>query len=87
MKLVIDIPEEEYMLIKMSDKTVFADASSKECMLHAIKNGTVLPKGHGDLIDRSLLHTNYIGTEIGTDCEVYLAPTVLEAEPVIAADK
>jgi hypothetical protein len=86
-KLVIDIPEEEYRLIMRSDKTVFADASSKECMLHAIKNGTVLPKGHGDLIDRDLLHTNYIGTEIGTDCEVYLTPTVLEAEPVIPADK
>ena len=87
MKLVIDIPEEEYMMIKMSDKTVFANACSKECMLHAIKNGTVLPKGHGDLIDRDLLHTNYIGTELGTDCEAYLAPTVLEAEPVIPADK
>ena len=87
MRLIIDIPKEEYMLIKMSDKTVFANAASKECMLHAIKNGTVLPKGHGDLIDRDLLHTNYIGTEIGTDCEVYLTPTVLEAEPVIPADK
>jgi hypothetical protein len=87
MKLVIDIPEEEYMMIKMSDKTVFANAASKECMLHAIKNGTVLQNGHGDLIDRDLLHTNYIGTELGTDCEVYLAPTVLEAEPVIPADR
>ena len=39
MKLIIDIPEEQYNLIKLSDKSVFADASSKECMLNSIKNG------------------------------------------------
>lgn len=50
-ELVIKIPEEEYRWIKKSDKTVFADVASKECMLHAIKNGTPLPKGHGNLKD------------------------------------
>lgn len=54
-ELVIKIPEEEYRWIKTSDKTVFADVASKECMLHAIKNGTPLPKGHGDLIDKDRL--------------------------------
>ena len=44
MQLIIDIPEEEYRWIKKSDKTVFADVASKECMLHAIKNGTPLSK-------------------------------------------
>jgi hypothetical protein len=39
-ELVIKIPEEEYRWIKKSDKTVFADVASKECMLHAIKTGT-----------------------------------------------
>ena len=39
MKLIIDIPEEQYIFIKLSDKSVFADASSKECMLNSIKNG------------------------------------------------
>lgn len=51
MKIVIDIPDEEYRWIKKSDETVFANVASKECMLHAIKNGTPLPKGHGRLID------------------------------------
>lgn len=50
-ELVIKIPEDEYRWIKQSDKNVFADVASKECMLHAIKNGAPLPKGHGDLID------------------------------------
>lgn len=50
-ELVIRIPEEEYRWIMKSDKTVFANVSSKECMLHAIKNGTPLPKGHGKIMD------------------------------------
>lgn len=51
MEIVIDIPEEEYRWIKKSDKSSFADVASKECMLHAIKNGTPLPREHGDLKD------------------------------------
>lgn len=50
-ELVVKVPEDEYKLIAKSDKTVFADAASKECMLFAIKNGVVLPKGHGALKD------------------------------------
>lgn len=49
--LVIKIPEEEYRWIIKSDETVFGDVASKECMLHAIKNGTPLPKGHGKIMD------------------------------------
>ena len=39
MKLIIEIPEEQYKYIKLSDKTIFAAASSKECMMHAIRDG------------------------------------------------
>ena len=55
-ELVIKIPEEEYRWIKKSDKTVFADVASKECMLHAIKNGTPLPDITEDMrtLDRSM---------------------------------
>lgn len=51
MELVIKIPDEEYRWIKKSDETVFANVASKECMLHAIKNGIPLPEHHGRLID------------------------------------
>lgn len=51
MQMLIEIPEEEYRWITKSDETVFADVSSKECMLHAIKNGVPLPKGHGRIAD------------------------------------
>lgn len=39
MRIVIDIPDSEYLLIKNSELTSFADFSSKECMMHAIRNG------------------------------------------------
>lgn len=44
MKLIIDIPEEEYFYIKKSDETSMANWASKECMLNAIKNGAVIEK-------------------------------------------
>lgn len=52
----------------------------------AIKNGTPLPKGHGDLIDRSNLITT---TDIRTDgieftyvpySEIEYAPTIIEED-------
>lgn len=50
MKILIDIPEEEYKWIKRSDNTAVAALCSKECMLHAIKNGTPLPEHKGRLM-------------------------------------
>ena len=50
-ELVVRIPEEEYNRITKSDNTVFANVVSKEAMMYAIKNGTVLPEGHGRLGD------------------------------------
>ena len=45
MKIVIDIPEDVYKKI-VADKYAIYDK-----MFYSIKNGTPLPKGHGDLID------------------------------------
>jgi hypothetical protein len=56
-ELMIKIPEEEYRWIKQSDKTVFADVASKECMLHAIKNGKPIPNYHGKLKDADELYS------------------------------
>lgn len=43
MKLVIEIPDNEYNLIIGSDKTCNADSCSKELMMYAIKNGIAIP--------------------------------------------
>lgn len=53
----------------------------------AVKRGTPLPKGHGDLIDRGELKTHFVGTEQGTDLEVYLESTIIDAHVIIPADK
>ena len=53
MKIVIDIPDEEYTtLSKMSEKEKVNELSYCE---KVIANGTSLPKGHGDLIDEKNL--------------------------------
>lgn len=44
-KIVIEIPEEEYNIILLSDKTAMSECASKEAMMYAIKNGTLLPEG------------------------------------------
>lgn len=55
MKIVIDMPNDEYDLIMKSDKSYMADSVSKEAMMYAIKNGTPLHKGCGRLIDAKAL--------------------------------
>jgi hypothetical protein len=46
MKIVIDIPEEDWKFLKESDGCRWSGA-----IIEGIINGTPLPKGHGDLID------------------------------------
>ena len=53
MKLVIDIPEEEYQ--KVQD-----GRASVSMMRNAIRNGTALPEGHGRLIDADALDTSIL---------------------------
>ena len=93
MKLVIDIDEKIYRDLQNRGLTGMLTAKECECMNEAIYNGTPLPKGHGDLIDRDeLLNTleklEWIRTNCSVDedntnileniiCEV---PTVIEAD-------
>lgn len=51
-ELVINIDEDKYDVIKSDLYNTFP-AEIKEWGLEAIRYGTPLPKGHGDLIDRS----------------------------------
>jgi hypothetical protein len=79
MQIVIDIPEEEYNIIK--------GVSTKRPMLWAeylIANGTQLPKGHGRLIDADY-KVSSDGRTIDTVCG-YMAPTIIEADKEIQND-
>ena len=81
-ELVIKISEEIYQHYKKVWKKR-RGSIPESC----IAFGIPLPKGHGDLIDRGKLKTHFIGTEQGTDLEVYLEPTIIGASTIIPADK
>jgi len=71
MEIVIKIPDEIYKKY-MDDRTHVTD------VLHAVRHGTLLPKGHGDLIDRNDLSLMTVHLVDG----VFLcdAPTIIEAD-------
>lgn len=52
MKLVVEINEEKYKYIKGLNKE-YTDYQTTLMLYDAIRNGTPLPKRHGDLIDRN----------------------------------
>lgn len=83
-QLVINIPKDEYNIIKKSN----APMTWAE---HLIANGTPLPKGHGDLIDRNALRESMNGACMGVmaGSDDYDAPlkTLDSATAVIEADR
>lgn len=58
MKLIIDIPEEEYNRIKEWEDNVTGYQTSL-VLYRAVRNGILLPKGHGRLVDE-----NYVIAEL-----------------------
>lgn len=79
-KVVVEIPKETYLEIRSGFIVRNAIESAE-----AIKNGTLLPKGHGRLIDeRQINECKQVGLDIRdgvvTRCLVTDAPTIIEAE-------
>ena len=54
MKIVIDMPNNDYEYIKGLNEGI-TDYHTTVKLYIAVRGGTVLPKGHGDLIDRDKL--------------------------------
>jgi hypothetical protein len=79
MQIVIDIPKEMYNDIK-SGKDGYSN------YVHtAVRKGTPLPKGHGDLKDMNdLCYKSRHGCKGNCDylhvCNLYDAPTIIEAD-------
>ena len=91
MQIVIDIPEDVYKDIQSHDWKNGGRWYSEEWK--AIHNGTPLPKGHGDLIDRSKLVPDCYELEIhdGDDwrneyCGVSLMQIEQDAEVIVKAN-
>lgn len=87
MQIVIDIPEYVYDTIVASDGYIQDCDNEKVGM--AVKDGTPLPKGHGDLIDRNkieylkAIHDLKWGKITSNECATKIrcsAPTIIEAD-------
>lgn len=77
MKIVIDIPEE--LFGKINDENYQSLISWYDTTLYcAIKDGTPLPKGHGDLVDKDT---------ITVEEDVYFQNYIIHAPIVIPADE
>ena len=95
MKIVIDIPDDLVTKINNSD----ADDAIRavrwyECsIVYAVKNGTVLPKGHGRLINAdyiklfSIDHDSWNGVEYEGIIKVVPVIAIDTAPTIIEADK
>ena len=85
MKIVINIPDEYFNDIKRRHKN--GNPVGSHYLERIVNLGNPLPKGHGRLIDANKLKTHFVGTEQGTDLEVYLESTIIDAPTIIEADK
>ena len=83
-ELVIKINEEQYKFIKQS--MTFDAVKNYPALLYDIceyiMNGTLLPKGHGDLIDRKELLKQLIDKANYPSNYVRIAPTIIEADKI-----
>lgn len=80
MKIVIDIDEELYNRIRADSGVYVMDDILVE---NAIYEGTPLPKGHGDLIDRDYVIAGYDNAYDSGESlieVIYNAPTIIEAD-------
>ena len=94
MKIIIDIEEEIYKeCIPYKDTPIMSNlANDNSEIVHAVANGTPLPKGHGRLIDADkLLGSDGIIVD-SRKChyipmiDVYQAPTIIEADKAESED-
>lgn len=82
--IVIRLTEEDYLMYKNDEWNI------PLALCDALQKGIVLPKGHGDLIDRKELEVVPIDiTDLPKDrcLMVYLAEDVDGAKAIIEADK
>lgn len=83
MQIVINIPDEVYNLCATDKYFVYNES---EIIRKAIKNGVLLPKGHGRLIDADTLDKDFSKCACGDDCNFLICP-VYNQKVIIEADK
>lgn len=88
MQIVIDIPEKDYNNIEpfLNGQTIKGGFNLFK-VLEMIKNGTILPKGHGRLIDADALREDFKASQkitfaerMDISCIVDHSPAIIEVE-------
>lgn len=80
MQLVVKISEEDYkILININDSSL-PSIIARMNFYKALKNGTPLPKGHGNLVDTNELIENGVATESYLNTFI---KTIIEADKEI----
>ena len=85
MQIVIDINDDTGALLNSEDITERLLAIDN--LIRAFKDGTVLPEGHGDLIDRDKLEKDTEWSEYEDGCISYSHNQIFSEPAVIPADK
>lgn len=86
MKLVIDIPDDDYNVILENSNFYIEKHWGLPTVWDAIVSGTPLPKGHGDLIDRNTVQMS--AEKFHSLGDLYTARWVVDIAPtVIPEDK
>ncbi len=80
MKIVIDMPEDVYEEIMAHNRELRESGKSAYYLEGLIQNGTPLPEGHGDLIDRKELLKQPMDLANYPSNYVQVAPTIIEAD-------
>lgn len=86
-RVVIDIPDDNYKRIRELAEVNGLSNNLMGYSLLAIAHGTVLPKGHGDLIDRSKLDTRERGNNSQRCMWRNIKQIIENAPTVIEGDK
>lgn len=87
MKIVIEIPDRIYKIIQTHRTLNIMD---DEILENALKNGTPLPKGHGDLKDVNKLKQAFIVWSMvvqGNFTDADIASVIYNSSTIIEADK
>lgn len=91
MKLIIDITEQEYNecknLFNMVYQEGYLNYNLNTALIMDIANGTVLPKGHGRLLDEDMLLSMLVFGKHIDDCKCGEIAEVCNNAVVIEADK
>ena len=60
MKIVIDIPADDFNAIRQGGLYFIGHDKLDQCITEAFQSCTIIPKGHGDLIDREVYRKEFL---------------------------